>query len=59
MPALENAFLRYTETRGRLNCSMLSGAKRLTRFSLSGNGDIVGELPGCFLEVRSTAQHSS
>lgn len=52
LPALENAFMRYTELRGRLNCSMLSGAKRLQRLSFSGNGDIVGELLGCFFQVR-------
>lgn len=52
MPALENVFLRYTELRGRLNCSMLTGASNLKRFSLSGNMDLVGEVPGCFLQVR-------
>jgi hypothetical protein len=52
MPSLENVFLRYTELRGRLNCSMLTGAGNLKRFSLSGNMDLVGEVPGCFLEVR-------
>jgi hypothetical protein len=54
LPALENAFLRYTDTRGRLNCSMLDAATNLKRLSLSGNTDLVGEIPGCFLQVRSS-----
>jgi hypothetical protein len=52
LPALENVFLRYTDTRGRLNCSMLDAAANLERLSLSGNTDLVGEIPGCFLQVR-------
>lgn len=51
MPALESAFLRYTDLRGRLDCSMLSAATNLKRLSLSGNTELVGEVPGCFLQV--------
>jgi hypothetical protein len=52
LPALENAFLRYTNLRGRLNCSVLAASRNLQRLSFSGNTDLVGELPGCLFEVR-------
>lgn len=52
LPALENLFMRYTDLRGRLNCSMLGAATKIQRLSFSGNGDIVGELPSCFFQVQ-------
>jgi hypothetical protein len=51
LPSLQNAFLRYAQLRGQLNCSLLSAARNLQRLSLSGNTKLVGELPGCFLQV--------
>jgi hypothetical protein len=53
LPSLENVFLRYGELRGRLNCDLISGARNIQRLSLSGNQELVGELPGCFLQVGS------
>lgn len=58
LPALENLFLRYTDIRGSLYCSMLAAAGSLRRLSLSGNTDLVGELPGCFLQVSLVRQQS-
>lgn len=43
-------FLRYTDLRERLNCRVLA-SRNLKRLSLSGNGELVGEVPGCFFQV--------
>jgi hypothetical protein len=51
LPSLENAFLRYAGLRGQLSCGLLASASNLQRLSLSGNKEVVGELPGCFLQV--------
>lgn len=56
LPALENVFMRYTNLRGRLNCSVLSAAVNLQRLSFSGNTELVGEVPGCLLEVSPTCR---
>ena len=50
LPALETAFLRYADLRGKLDCRVLAPPK-LRRLSLSGNAEIVREVPGCFLQV--------
>jgi hypothetical protein len=49
LPALQNAFLRYTGLDGPLSCDLVSNPS-LTRLSISGN-NVTGELPACMLQV--------
>eukprot|EP00775_Hariotina_reticulata_P004434 gene4434-4689_t len=51
MPALENAFLRYTGIRGPVSCDLVK-SRRVTRLSLSGN-NVTGSLPACMLQSPS------
>ncbi|KAF6253768.1 hypothetical protein COO60DRAFT_1463034 [Scenedesmus sp. NREL 46B-D3] len=48
MPALQNAFLRYTGIDGPLSCDLVANPS-LTRLSLSGN-NVTGSLPPCMLQ---------
>eukprot|EP00878_Enallax_costatus_P017728 GHUV01018625.1.p1 GENE.GHUV01018625.1~~GHUV01018625.1.p1 ORF type:complete len:897 (+),score=270.26 GHUV01018625.1:870-3560(+) len=50
LPALQNAFLRYTGLSGPLSddCDLIK-SKNLTRLSISGN-NITGSLPDCYLK---------
>eukprot|EP00883_Tetradesmus_obliquus_P002744 jgi/Sobl393_1/12953/SZX66506.1 len=47
LPALQNAFLRYTGLDGPLDCGLVANPT-LTRLSLSGN-NVTGTLPACML----------
>jgi hypothetical protein len=49
LPALQNAFLRYTGLDGPLSCGLVANPT-LTRLSISGN-NVTGTLPPCMLQV--------
>jgi hypothetical protein len=51
MPALQNAFLRYTGLAGPLSCGLVA-PPTLTRLSISGS-NLTGSLPPCMLQVRT------
>jgi hypothetical protein len=53
LPALQNAFLRYTGLSGPLSCDLVANPS-LTRLSISGN-NVTGSLPACMLQVGDAA----